>query len=229
MMHWWPWADRSGQTPAGQTRFVVFDLEMSGLDPARGDILSVGALRMTGGRMDLSGLYSSLVRPAGQRLEAQNVRVHQLTPGQLAAHPPIQEVLPAFLEFIGDAVLTGWHVELDMAFLRSWARRLGLGAVRNKSLDVLGLYLAIRGGRASQILEELPLKDVDLYNVARALGVAPRGAHDALGDAYVTAQVFQRFLSMLRASRQGEDPTLATLLKVSAPSSRARAAPQAGF
>ncbi|GFK93044.1 DNA polymerase III PolC-type [Fundidesulfovibrio magnetotacticus] len=229
MMKWWPWSSREPDTPAGRAGFVVFDLETGGLDPSRDDILSIGAVRMTGGRIDVGGAFQALARPTATSLDAAGVRVHQLTPGELAGEPPLEEVLPRFLRYAGDAVLTGWHVELDLAFLRAACKRLKLPQPRNRGLDVLGLYLAIRGSRASPVLDELPLKDATLYSVARALGVPPRGAHDALGDAYLTAQVLQRFLSILRSSRQGEELSLDTVLRLAAPSSRSRASPQPAF
>lgn len=227
-MKWWPWSGREPDRPVGNARFVVFDLETGGLDPWRDDILSFGALRMRGGRIDLGNAFETLVRPASDRHSRESVRIHQLTPAELSGQPPIAKALPAFLEYSGDAVLAGWHVELDLAFLRAWAKRLGLPPPRNRGLDVLGLYLAIRGGRGSQLLEELPLKDATLYSVARALGVSPKGAHHALGDAFLTAQVLQRFLSILRVSREGEDPSLETVLRLASPA-RPKAAPQPAF
>ena len=231
-MKWWPWPERKGDVPdvpVGRADFVVFDLETGGLDPWRDEVLSIGAVRMHGGRIDLGSAYETLVRPFRTLPSAQSVRVHQLTPSELKGKPPMEEALPGFLEYCGDAVLTGWHVELDLAFLRAFSKRLGFPAVKNRTLDVLGLYLAIRGGHGSQLLDELPLKDATLYTVARALGVSPKGAHDAMGDAFLTAQVLQRFLSILRVSRQGEDPGLETVLRLSSPSSSARAAPQPAF
>jgi len=208
---------------------VVFDLETGGLDPGRDDILSIGAVRMTGGRIDVGAAFKALARPRAESLDAAGVRVHQLTPGELAEEPPLEEVLPRFLQYCGQGVLTGWHVELDLAFLRAACKRLGLPRPKNRTLDVLGLYLAIRGNRGSHLLDQLPLKDATLYTVARALGVPPKGAHDALGDAFLTAQVLQRFLSILRASRQGEEPSLDTLLRLAAPQGQGRATPQPGF
>ncbi|WP_243361878.1 3'-5' exonuclease [Fundidesulfovibrio terrae] len=228
-MKWWPWSGREPDEPVGRAEFVVFDLETGGLDPSRDAVLSMGAVKMHGGRIDLGSVFEMLVRPSGKVPSHESVRVHLLTPSELKDKPPIEEALPAFLEYCGDAVLTGWHVELDMAFLRSWAKRLKLPPPPNRSLDVLGLYLAIRGGRGSHLLDELPLKDATLYSVARALGVSPRGAHNALGDAWLTAQVLQRFLSILRSSRQGEEPTLQTVLRLASPASQPRATAQPAF
>jgi len=216
-MKWWPWPERSERISVSEADFVSFDLETGGLSPGRDDILSFGAVRMTGGRIDLGSANETLVRPTGETLAPESVRVHQLTPGELAAKPPIGEAMEEFLDYIGDSVLVGWHVELDMAFVRAWCAKLGLPKVKNTSLDVLGLYLAIRGGRGSHLLEELPLKDATLYSVARALGVSPKGAHNALGDAFLTAQVLQRFLSIVRSLRQGEDPSLAVVLRMAKP------------
>lgn len=229
-MSWWPWSNREGSLNVEQTDFVVFDLETGGLDPTRDDILSIGAVRMRGARIEAGTAFSTLVRPAAGRVSAQSVRVHQLTPARLADEPPVTRALPEFFEFCSGAVLAGWHVELDLAFLRAWAGRLGLKPGPMRSLDVLGLYLGLRGGRASHLLEDLPLKDATLYTVARALGITPRGAHDALGDAYLTAQVLQRFLSILRASRQGEPFTLDAALRMADPRrSQATRAAQPAF
>lgn len=227
-MSWWPWSSRreSGRM-AEEAAFVVFDLETGGLDPSRDDILSIGAVRMRGGRIEAGRAFQALVRPARAKPSAESVRVHLLTPAQLADQPPLAEALPRFLDYCGDAVLAGWHVGLDMAFLKAWAKRLKLPKAPERCLDVLGLYLSIRGGRGSQLLEDLPLKDATLYSVARALGIAPRGAHDALGDAYLTAQVLQRFLSIMRMSRQGEPLPLETVLRLGAPGGAT--APQPAF
>jgi len=227
-MNWWPWSASKPSAPLSRTAFVVLDLEMSGLNPAQDAILALGAVRMTGGRIELGSGYSALVRPACG-LSAESVRVHQLTPAQLACQPDIGAALPAFLEFCGDAVLAGWHVGFDAAFLNRWVKRLGLPPLRNAFLDVLGLYLAIRGGHGSALLDGVPLKDATLYTVARALGIPPRGAHDALGDAFLTAQVLQRFLSILRSERPGEELSLATLLRLADPATAIRGAPVPAF
>ena len=227
-MNWWPWSAKQPSPPLSRTVFVVLDLEMSGLDPACDAILALGAVRMVGGRISLGDGYQALVRPACG-LTAENVCVHQLTPAQLACQPDIATALPAFLEYCGDAVLAGWHVGLDAAFLKRWAKRLGLSPLKNAFLDVLGLYRSIRAGHGSTLLGDLPLKDATLYTVARALGIPPRGAHDALGDAFITAQVLQRFLSILRSERPGEELTLAALLRLADPAAAGRHAPASAF
>ncbi len=220
-MSWWPWQAKTPSAPVSKTVFVVLDLEMSGLNPSSDAILSLGAVRMAGGRISLGDSYSSLVKPECG-LSAESVRVHQLTPSQLACQPDIATALPAFLEYCGNAVLAGWHVELDAAFMRRWVKRLGLPPLKNAFLDVLGLYRSIQGGHGSALLGELPMKDATLYTVSRALGIAPRGAHDALGDAFLTAQVLQRFLSILRSERPGEELHLDTLLRLADPASSMR-------
>lgn len=228
-MRWWPLFGKTDDRPVSQADFVVFDLETGGLNPARDDVVALGAVRMHGGRIDLGNAFSALVRPSLGRAGAQSVRVHGLTPEELAPQPGMEQALPRFLEYAAGGVLVGWHVELDMAFLRAWCTRLRLTPPPGEALDVLGLYLALRGSRASQLLEDLPLKDATLYSVARALGIGARGAHDALGDAYLTAQVLQRFLGILRAARPEAELTMDALLRLSRPAARSRAELQPAF
>jgi len=71
-MKWWPWSNPKPDVSIGQADFVVFDLETSGLDPSRDDILSFGAVRMHGARIDLGSAYGTLVRPVGHAPSAEN-------------------------------------------------------------------------------------------------------------------------------------------------------------
>jgi DNA polymerase III epsilon subunit-like protein len=41
------------------------------------------------------------------------------------------------------------------------------------------------------------MKDSELYKIATCFGIPVQGAHDALFDAFITAQLFQRFLPVL--------------------------------
>lgn len=209
----WPFAKSAPETPVSRVVFAVLDLEMTGLDPSRDSVIALAGLHMDGGRISLGRVFSKLVRPR-VRPSPRSVLVHQITWEELEGQPPMSEVLPEFLAFLDGAVLAGWCLELDLAFLGAECRRLGLAPPIGPGLDVLGLYQAIRAGRGSHLLDELPMKDVNLYTVARALGISPKGAHQALGDAFLTAQVLQRFLSIISTEFGSGEPSLETVLRL---------------
>lgn len=227
-MRWWPGRPEGRDTPLAKTVFVVFDLEMTGLDPRRDAIVAFGAVLLRGGRIVLGRTFDSLVRP-DRTVRAESVRIHRLTPQLLAGQPDIEAVLPGFLDFLTQGVPAGWNTGLDEAFLVAACARSGLAPPPARFLDVLHLYRAVRGGRGSHLLDDLPVKDVTLYSVARVLGIAPKGAHTALGDAAVTAQVLQRLLAILGASVAGGDPSLETILRLADPDKNRRLAPMPAF
>jgi DNA polymerase-3 subunit epsilon len=96
--------------------FVVFDTELSGLDPRKDFIVSIGALKMTGGTVHISSQLYRLIRPAGE-MTRKSVEIHGITPEELKEEESLDAVLPDFLEFIRDAVLVGHFINIDLAFM----------------------------------------------------------------------------------------------------------------
>src|SRR5215469_10988450 len=99
------WACREGvalRVTTEQALFVVVDLETTGGAPGGGRIIEIGACRMAGPRIEET--YQSLVRP-WTRIPRFISTMTSITNEMVRGAPPIDEVLPAFRRFLGDAVL----------------------------------------------------------------------------------------------------------------------------
>jgi len=190
------WGPADPGPEAASCRFSVLDTELTGLDPRRDDIVSLGAVRMEGGRILVGGAWNTLVKPRAE-LGGASVLVHRITPGRLEKAPPFDDVLPAFRAWTEGTVLAGHCINVDLGFLDREARRLGLAPFDHPAVDTLSLYGWLRQRLPAHPAFRAPIQEVDLTALARALGVAVERAHTALGDAYVTAQVLQRFLPLL--------------------------------
>lgn len=177
-------------------RYVVVDTELTGLDPRKDDIVSIGALRMNGGRLEIGGTFHELVRPSAA-LDGKSVVIHGITPSQVEEKPPIDSVLADFIGYCGNDVLVGHCLSIDLAFLNRESRRLYGTALRNPVVDTLSLYGWLRNRQAGHPIFSSPLTGLRLYDMAKAFGIACEGAHDALADAFITAQLFQRFIPIL--------------------------------
>ena len=125
--------------PGGEARYVVLDTELTGLDERRDGIVSIGAVRMHGGRIEIGGAFHELVNPSAV-LDGRSVVIHGITPSQVETKPPIDEVLATFMDYVAGAVLVGHCVSIDLAFLNREARRLTGGSFRNPVVDTLSLY-----------------------------------------------------------------------------------------
>lgn len=195
-------------------RYVVLDTELTGLDLRRDSVVSLAALRVTHGRIDLADRYYEEVRPSTELTRASIV-VHGITPEQVNGRPAIGDVLAHFAAFCGDDLLVGHFVEIDLDFLRKEFARTGRDAPAWVAIDTWPLYEWLSSRVPDDGGPGLPrLHDPRLPEVARALGVPCGGGHNALDDAFVTAQVFQRLLR--RLPRWGVT-TLGKLLRIADP------------
>lgn len=166
-----------------EAEWCVVDLELSGLDPRRHEILSFGAVPVVEGRALLARAVWGLVRPEGE-ISPESIRIHGLRAGDLLEAPPLREALGPLLEAMAGRALVAHVARVERAFLGRALRRMGT-RLRGPVADTAAvgrLWLAERDGRlrAEQQLEEL----------ARALALPVQAQHDALGDAVTTAQVF---------------------------------------
>lgn len=209
-----PQSGQSPDTPLSEVEFVVFDTELTGLDRRKDSIVSVGALRMTGTRIEVGKPFYRIVEPHTE-LTGKSIVIHGITPSETLGAPNMETLLPEFLEFCKDRVLVGHFVSMDMGFVNNEMQRLTGNTLDNMAVDTIALYRHMslcEGDRCAFYDEEH--EDVNLFTLAGKYDINVTGAHNALGDAYVTAQLFQRFLSILQG-RGGK--TLKDLLKAAKP------------
>jgi len=202
------------QLPPAAARYAVIDTELTGLDARRDSIVSLGGLRVAGGRIVLSDRFYEEVRP-DSALTASSIVLHGITPEDVRERPEIAAVLAGFSAFCSADILLGHFLEIDLEFLRAAFARAGLPPPANPVLDTWPLYDWLSSRAPPDGGPGLPrVQDPRLPALAGALGVPCRGEHNALGDAFVTAQVFQRLLR--RLDRWGVTTT-ASLLRIGDP------------
>ncbi len=178
-----------------EASWCVVDLELSGLDPARHEILSFGAISIDHGRVQLAGATTGLVRPTGP-VEEASIRVHGLRPVDLEDAAPLPEAIEPLIEAITGRVLVAHAARIETAFLARAlrAKQLRLRA-RIADTNVIGqLWLGERDGRAP--------RELSLSELAYSLGLPVHTPHDALGDALTTAQAFIALATHLSVQRE---------------------------
>lgn len=159
--------------------YVLFDLETTGISCRSDDVIEISALRVRGGQVTDS--FSSLVNP-GRPIPFGASQVNHITDDLVAGEPTMEEILPEFLDFMGDDVLVGHNIaRFDLNFLyRDCQRRFGL-VPGNDYVDTL-LFARRR----------LPgLKSYALTALAQYYCLNTFGAHRALNDCRMNQQVFE--------------------------------------
>jgi DNA polymerase III subunit epsilon len=159
-------------------KFVVFDLETTGLSAQRDEIIEIGAMIVTLDTQVQKG-WHSLIKPTGKIPKAAT-RVNGITDQMVAADGiPLDEGLRQFFEFVGDLPLVSFNAAFDIAFLKAAADRCGM-QVRNRYACALK-----RARRAWPELESHKLSYLaEIFKLDRG------DEHRALGDCKRTAWVF---------------------------------------
>jgi DNA polymerase-3 subunit epsilon len=175
------------RTPLAGARWVVVDCETSGLDPARDRLLSVGAVAVRAGRIEVSPALDLRVRQETPSARG-NILVHGIGGDAQLGGRPAAEVVARLRDFIGEAIPAGFHAPFDAAVLRRHGLRLDA-----KWLDLAGLLPAFFPERGRH--------DSALEHWLAEFGIPARARHDALGDAFATAQLL--LVALAEARRQG--------------------------
>lgn len=181
-------------TPWRDAAYGVVDLELSGLDPARDEILSFAVVPVEGGRALPGRLLYRLVRPA-RMPEAETIRIHGLREADLAAAPPLDEAVGELAAAIEGRVLVAHFAAVEAGFLTSALEPRGLRAP-SSLIDTAALALELQRRGGLRLRRE---RGLALSELARTLNLPVHRPHHADGDALTTAQAFLALAAKLDA------------------------------
>ncbi|ASR54732.1 DEDD exonuclease domain-containing protein [Cellulomonas sp. PSBB021] len=173
-------------TPLSEVTFVVVDLETTGGTPAECGITEIGAVKVRGG--EVLGEFQTLVDPGGPVPPFIQV-LTGITSSMLVGAPPVEEVLPSFLEFARGSVLVAHNAPFDVGFLRAAAARTGHPWPGYRVVDT------VRLARRVVTRDEAP--NHKLGTLAALFGARVTPNHRALEDARATVDVLHALLGRL--------------------------------
>lgn len=188
--------------PLEAQRYVVFDLETTGLHPSRDDaIVQIGAVVVEGGQEAAS--FTTLVNP-GRRIPPVSTRYHGITDEMVAEAPPVPQAVAALRDFCAGAVLVAHNAAFDLTALHAAAERQGAPRLPNPALCsmLLARWLDPRE------------PDVSLDGLCGRAGLVIQGRHQALGDARATAALWMALLARASARGIADLPELAARIRM---------------
>jgi len=196
-MKWWPQGRRA--QPAAVQRWLVVDVETSGLDPRQDRLLAVAAVGLRAGPQRLSLLPGDsfervLQQPeAGSPCDKANILLHGIGIGAQRAGTPAAAALQEFDAFVAGAPLFGFHSAFDRAVLERAARQhLGRG-LSHRWADLADLAPVLYPGLGLQSLDDWLVH----------FGIECLARHQAAADAWATAELLQRLWPRLLAEDAG--------------------------
>lgn len=181
---------RRPSPPWTSVTYWVCDLESTGLDERRDQILSIGMVPIRGGVIRYGERYSTLVRPdAARGTTLDGVGVHNILPAEVEAAPRFADVVDAVEMRLREGLVVMHHAPLDLGFLTRAYHDLGRPWPRVRVVDTLDLLLRLYHER-HRFTPHPPALRASLTEARHELGLPAHDAHEAASDALATAELF---------------------------------------
>lgn len=186
-------ADLSPGLPIEEAPMMALDLETTGLDPRRSEIVSIGMVPFSLSRIRVAERRYWLVRPS-RSLDARSVTFHRITDTDLEGAPPIEEVLADILGAMAGylPVVHYRHIErafLDAATRKAWQEPLSFPVIDTMSLEAR-IHRQSWLARLRRWSGRAP-RSIRLHDSRTRYGLPHYHGHHALNDALATAELLQ--------------------------------------
>ncbi len=168
--------------PHRRSRYVVVDVETSGLNMKKDRLISIGAVAVSNGLIDFNDAFQVVLRQ-DRASTHENILIHGIGGGaQISGEPPVDALL-AFLRYIGNAPLVAYHAFFDQSMINKAMKEYLGFELAHPWLDLAWIlpdfYEYRKEGR-------VPLDDWLQY-----FGIENILRHNAVSDAYATAKLLQ--------------------------------------
>ena len=166
------------------SEYCILDIETTGLSPINDKITEIGAAKMKNGK--LVEAFECFVNPEIS-IPLNITQLTGITDEMVKNAETIDQVLPKFLEFVGNATIVAHNADFDMGFIKYNVHKLGL-KLQNKYIDTLAI--------SRRIFPEFEKHKLGI--IAENLGIEVDNAHRALDDVRTLAQIFKIMLNKLK-------------------------------
>lgn len=177
-------------TPFNLSRYVVVDVESSGLNIARDHLIAIGAVAVANGQIRLDDSFEIVLQQT-QVSEKGNILIHGIGGTAQREGMPAADALLAFLDYLGKDPLVAFHVAFDESMInRAMKTFLGIN-FRHAWVDLAYVAPALH--------PQLARRHRTLDDWMSRFGISNYARHNALADALSTAE-------LLLALRPGLEP-----------------------
>lgn len=173
--------------PLDELKIVVFDIETTGFNPEGNDIISIGAVKMSGTSIQEDEIFYSLIY-SEKEIPSDIVALTGITNEQLNGARLVGDVIIDFLQFAKDCTLVAHHANHERNFMQHASTKLFRAPFKHRIVDTSFLYKIVEPNIQLSSLEDL-CKHNDIPIVGR---------HHALEDAKMTAKLWSIYVEKVK-------------------------------
>ena len=189
-------------TPLEQLPILSVDFETTGLNYQHHHILSIGYVTMIQKHIKLSSCYHQIIN-IEQKLQSDNVLIHQITDDHKSQGQPLQQVIPQLLQALAGKVMLVHYQHIEKNFLAKACQQLYGIAPIYPIIDTM----TIAKRQLERQQQSYHPSQLRLSNLRASYQLPEHYSHNALNDAIATAE-----LLLAQTAHQNVQPTLADLI-----------------
>jgi len=182
------WLKPSVTPPEQVQRWVVLDVETSGLDPQEAQLLAVAAVAVqvdwqTRSLVICPGDSLEIdIRPADIVVDKSNILIHGIGQQRQQLGTDLLQALPSLVHFIGHSPLLAFHAWFDKIMLTRHLALAGLTKLSNPWIDIEKLCVALYPKSSAESLDDW----LDMFDITCA------ARHEAAADTFAECELLQR-------------------------------------
>ena len=168
------------------SRFVVLSTETSGLSPSKDVILSIGAFAVVNDSILIGDSFEAIILQ--YKFFHDNGLLNEFMVESKMKKLPEAKAMQLLIEFIGNSVIVGHHVDFDVEIINQALERMECGRLKNEALDIDVMH---------RKLLDINDKQFSLDELSKIYNVPISDRNSAAEDAYKTALLFLKLKSRL--------------------------------
>ena len=180
------WKDYLSKFDTKSKRFVILSTETTGLSLHKDVILSIGSFAVINNSIHIADSFETIL--AQYKFFHDNGISNEFTVETKMKKLGEADAIQAFVEFIGNAVLVGHHIDFDVEMINAALERLGCGRLRNEALDIDVRY---------RKLTDINNKQFSLEELCSIFKIPKSDRNSSSEDAYKIALLFLKLKSRL--------------------------------
>jgi DNA polymerase-3 subunit epsilon len=174
-----------------QLDFTVLDTETTGLESSKDSILSFGAVKISGLKIQI--ITAVEWYPKAENASGKAAQIHGLL--GISDQIPVEEFLERLLPYLGNSIIVGHHIGFDLEMISKELKAFGMSRLPNAVIDTLDL--AIRLEHGPQVDQSrIQMSNYSLDELCMRYEIEMDDRHTAGGDAFLTAQLFLKLLKL---------------------------------
>lgn len=159
--------------------YIVFDIETTGLDSSYDEVIEIGAIKVHNNK--IVSKFNSLVKPKNE-IDEYITELTGITNEMVKDAPTIEEILPEFMNYVGNDILIGHNVNFDINFIYDNLYRNKFDVLTNDFIDTMRI--------SRKLLPELPHHR--LIDLANYFEIDATNNHRSLKDCEITMNVYEQ-------------------------------------